>query len=335
MRKRPFGRTGEGRAVEQVVLESGEAAVAILSLGAIVRDWRIDGPAGSLPMVLGFPTVEAYERHARSHGAICGRVANRIKDARFTLDGKEYLLEANEGPNQLHGGPRGLGSRVWDMEVDGSAIELRFASPDGDQGFPGRVDFAVRYWLEGPRLVCEMRGMPDRPTPINLANHSYYNLGGGGTVKDHVLRVDAEAYTPTDKDLIPLGEIREVEGTHLDFREPREIGDTRLDQNVVLREGRDVSKPAARVECPRTGVGLELWTAEPGLQLFDAPEMTIEAKGHDGQSYGPFAGLCLEAQHFPDSLRHPEWPSIVRSPEEPYFQRLEVAIGREVRDRKG
>jgi aldose 1-epimerase len=221
------------------------------------------------------------------------------------------------------------------MEVDGSAIELRFASPDGDQGFPGRVDFAVRYWLEGPRLVCEMRGMPDRPTPINLANHSYYNLGGGGTVKDHVLRVDAEAYTPTDKDLIPLGEIREVEGTHLDFREPREIGDTRLDQNVVLREGRDVSKPAARVECPRTGVGLVLWTAEPGLQLFDAPEMTIEAKGHDGQSYGPFAGLCLEAQHFPDSLRHPEWPSIVRSPEEPYFQRLEVAIGREVRDRKG
>jgi aldose 1-epimerase len=328
MRKRPFGRTAGGRAVEQVVLESPEAAVAILSLGAVVRDWRIDGPAGSLPMVLGFPTVEAYERHARSHGAICGRVANRIKDARFSLDGKEYLLAANEGPNQLHGGPEGLGGRVWAMEVDGPAVELRLTSPDGDQGFPGAVDFSVRYWLEGRKLVCEMRGHPDRPTPINLANHNYYNLGGSGTVKDHVLRVDAEEYTPTDDDLIPLGEIRPVEGTHLDFREPREIGDTRLDQNLVLRPGRDVAQPAAWAECPRTGVRLELWTAEPGLQLFDAPEMVIGTPGHDGQAYGAYAGLCLEAQHHPDSLHHPDWPSIVRTPEEPYFQRLEVAIGR-------
>jgi aldose 1-epimerase len=328
MRKRPFGRTVGGRAVEQVVLESPEAAVAILSLGAVVRDWRIDGPAGSLPMVLGFPTVEAYERHARSHGAICGRVANRIKDARFSLDGEEYLLVANEGTNQLHGGPEGLGGRVWEMEVDGPAVELRLTSPDGDQGFPGAVDFSARYWLEGRKLVCEMRGHPDRPTPINLANHNYYNLGGSGTVKDHVLRVDAEEYTPTDKDLIPLGEIRPVEGTHLDFREPREIGDTRLDQNLVLRPGRDLAQPAAWTECPRTGVRLELWTAEPGLQLFDAPEMVIGTPGHDGQAYGAYAGLCLEAQHHPDSLHHPDWPSIVRTPEEPYFQRLEVAIGR-------
>lgn len=328
MKKRPFGRTADGRAVEQVVLESAGAAVAILSLGAVVRDWRIDAPTGSLPMVLGFPTVEAYERHARSHGALCGRVANRIKDARFSLDGKDYLLDANEGPNQLHGGPQGLGSRVWEMEVDGAAVELRLTSPDGDQGFPGTVAFAVRYWLEGARLVCEMRGLPDRPTPINLANHSYYNLGGSGTVRDHVLWVDAEAYMPTDDDLIPLGEIRPVEGTHLDFREPREIGDTRLDQNLVLRPGRDTARPAACAECPRTGVRLELWTAEPGLQLFDAPEMEIAAPGHDGQSYGPFAGLCLEAQHHPDSLHHPDWPSVIRTPEAPYFQRLEVAIAR-------
>jgi len=328
MKKRPFGRTAEGRAVEQVVLESADAAVAILSLGAVVRDWRIDGPTGSLPMVLGFPTVEAYERHARSHGAVCGRVANRIKDARFSLDGKDYILDANEGQNQLHGGPQGLGSRVWEMEVDGPAVELRLTSPDGDQGFPGTVAFSVRYWLEGDRLVCEMLGLPDRPTPINLANHSYYNLGGSGTVRDHLLWVDAEDYTPTDGDLIPLGEFRPVEGTHLDFREPREIGDTRLDQNLVLRPGRDTARPAARAECPRTGVGLELWTAEPGLQLFDAPEMVIATPGHDGQSYGPYAGLCLEAQHHPDSVHHPDWPSVIRTPEAPYFQRLEVAIAR-------
>jgi aldose 1-epimerase len=330
MKKRPFGRAADGRAVEQVVLESADAAVSILSLGAIVRDWRIDGPAGSLPMVLGFPTVEDYVHHARSHGAICGRVANRVRDARFTLDGREHLLVANEGANQLHGGPGGLATRVWEMDTDsgGGAVELRFASPDGDQGWPGAVDFAVSFRLQGPRLVCEMRGVPDRPTPINLANHNYYNLGGGGTVKDHVLWADAEAYTPTDAALIPLGDIRPVEGTHLDFREPREIGDTRLDQNLVLRPGRDAGRPAARVECPRSGVILELWTAEPGLQLFNASAMTIETTGHDGQRYGPYAGLCLEAQHFPDSLHHPDWPSIVRSPEQPYLQRLEVEIGR-------
>ena len=310
------------------MLESDAAAVSILSLGAIVRDWRIDGPDGSLPVVLGFPTVQAYVDHARSHGAICGRVANRVRDARFTLDGTEYRLVANEGPHQLHGGPGGLGSQIWEMETDGGAVELRFASPDGDQGWPGAVGFAVSYRLEGAKLVCEMRGRPDRPTPINLANHCYYNLGGVGTVKDHVLWVDAEAYTPTDAALIPLGEIR-AGGGHPP-RLPRAARDRRhpARPELVLREGRDAAMPAARVECPRTGVGLELWTAEPGLQLFDAPEMAIEAAGHDGQLYGPYAGVCLEAQHFPDSLHHPDWPSIVRTPEEPYFQRLEVEIGR-------
>ena len=133
MRKRPFGRTADGRLVEQVVLESDRAAVSILSLGAIVRDWRIDGPDGSLPMVLGFPTVEDYVHHARSHGAICGRVANRTRDARFTLDGREYRLTPNEGPHQLHGGPEGLGARIWEMEIDGGGRVGRAAARE-----PGR-----------------------------------------------------------------------------------------------------------------------------------------------------------------------------------------------------
>ncbi len=330
MKKRLFGRTEDGRAVEEVILESADAAVAVLSYGCVVRDWRVDSPGGSLPMVLGFPRIEDYERHSASHGAIVGRVANRIAGSRFTLDGTIYQLTPSEGPNQLHGGAVGLGRRVWRMEVDSSAgvVQLVYTSPDGEEGYPGAVDFAVTFRLEGPRLVCEMRGVPDRPTPINLANHSYYNLGGVGTVKDHLLWVDAEAYTPTDDALIPSGEIRPVEGTGLDFTAEREIGDTRLDVNLVLREGRDTKRPAARVLCPRTGMRLELVTAEPGLQLFDASSMTIGAKGHDGQSYGPYAGLCLEAQHFPDSLAHPDWPSIVRTPEATYFQRLEVEIAR-------
>jgi aldose 1-epimerase len=331
MRKRPFGRDDSGRAVEEVVLESSHAAVSILSLGCILRDWRMDGRnGGSLPMVLGFPRVEDYLRHARSHGQIVGRVANRTAGSGFELEGVDYALTPNEGANHLHGGAIGLGLRTWDMEVDSAAgsVALDYLSPDGEEGYPGAVAFRVSFRLEGPRLICEMSGHPDRPTPISLANHSYYNLGGSGTVKDHLLWLDAPDYTPTDAALIPTGEIRPVEGTPLDFTVEREIGDTRLDDNLVLRADRDRKQPAARVRCPRTGMRLEMWTDEPGVQVFDAPEMTIAAPGHDGQSYGPFAGLCLEAQHFPDSLHRPEWPSIIATPDAPYFQRLVVEIAR-------
>jgi aldose 1-epimerase len=328
MKKRLFGRDDAGRPVEQIVLESADGAVSILNYGCIVRDWRIDGPNGSLPMVLGFPRLEDYIHHSRSHGAIVGRVANRTAGARFSLDGLTYDLTPNDGPNHLHGGPLGLGRRIWEMEADTASglVQLTYASPDGEEGYPGAVDFTVTYRLEGPRLVCEMSGRPDRPTPINLANHNYYNLGGAGVVRDHVLWIDAPQYTPVGPDLIPDGTLRSVEGTDLDFRQPREIDETEIDTNLVLNPARDRSRPVARVECPRTEVSLRLWTEEPGLQVYDAFSMTIDVPGHDGQSYGPYAGLCLEAQHFPDSLHNPEWPTIIRSPEAPYFQRLAVEI---------
>ncbi len=331
MKKRLFGRTEDGRAVEEVVLEGPDAAVSILNYGCIVRDWRVDAPAGSLPMVLGFPRVDDYERHARSHGAIVGRIANRTANSEFTLDGTTYALTPSEGRHHLHGGPTGLGRRVWQMETDSTSgtVQLAYVSPDGEEGYPGTVAFTVTFRLDGPRLVCDMAGLPDRPTPIALANHSYYNLGGSGQVKDHLLWVDAADYTPTDAELIPLGEIRPVEGTPLDFSTEREIGDTVLDQNLVLTPGRDPGRPAARVRCPRTGMRLQLWTEEPGLQLFDAPEMTIGTRGLDGQSYGPFAGLCLEAQHFPDTMHNPDWPGIISTPDRPYHQRLVVEIARE------
>ncbi len=331
MKKRPFGRIDDGRAVEEVVLESGDAAVSILSYGCVVRDWRVDGPDGSLPMVLGFPRVEDYLRHSRSHGAIVGRVANRTANSTFDLDGKTWQLTPSEGRHHLHGGAVGLGNRVWTMEVDSGSgtVQLAYASPDGEEGYPGAVNFAVTFRLEGPRLICEMAGVPDRPTPVNLANHSYYNLGGAGTVKDHLLWVDAEEYTPTDAELIPTGEVRPLEGTPLDFSTEREVGDTKIDNNLDLRAGRDRKRAAARVRCPRTARRLELWTDEPCLQLFDASEMTIGTPGHEGQTYGPYAGLCLEAQHRPDSLHHPDWPSIICTPEAPYFQRLVVEIRRD------
>ena len=328
MRKRLFGRTQDGRPVEEMVLETADAAVSILNYGCVLRDWRVDSPRGTLPMVLGFPRLEDYLHHARSHGAIVGRVANRTANARFQFDGRTYDLAANEGPHHLHGGTVGLGSRLWQMEPDSAAgvVHLFYSSPDGEQGYPGNVDFSVSYRLEGPRLICEMGGAPDRPTPINLASHGYYNLGGEGRVSDHLLWVAAHEYTPTAADLIPNGTIRAVEGTPLDFSVEREIGDAALDHNLVLDPSRDRKRPSARVLCPRTARRLELWTDEPGLQLFDASHMTIAVPGHDGQTYGPYAGLCLEAQHFPDSLHNPDWPSIISTPENPYFQRLVVEI---------
>jgi aldose 1-epimerase len=329
MKKRVFGRDDQGRAVEEVTLESADAAVSILSYGSTVRDWRVDVDGRALPMTLGFPTLEGYLHFARSHGALCGRVANRIKGAAFELDGTTYPLLANNGPNTLHGGPLGLGKRIWTMETDSGSgrVQLSYASPDGEEGFPGAVAFTVTYRLDGPTLIAEMSGVPDRPTPINLANHNYYNLGGGGTVQDHILWLAAPDYTPVDADLIPTGEIQTVEGTPLDFREAREIGDADIDHNLVLDPERNKDKPSATVWCPRTEVGLSLVTAEPALQVFNAAQMEIAVPGLDGQRYGRFAGLCLEGQHFPDSLHQPEWPSIIRTPEAPYFQRLAVEIG--------
>lgn len=337
MMKRKFGRL-DGRDVTEVTLESDEAAVSILNYGCVLRDWRVDGSDGSLPMVLGFPHFEDYERHSRSHGAIVGRIANRTAGASFELDGRTYALTPNHGPNlrhHIHGGATGLGKRLWDMETDGAAeaVHLRYVSPDGEEGYPGTVTFDVTYRLEGSRLTCEMTGVPDRPTPINLAHHAYFNLGGGGTVRDHVLWIDAAEFTPLDADSIPLGTIEPVEGTHLDFLEPREIEASDpdrigIDNNFVLNPVRDPAEASAWASCPRTARRLRVWTGEPGLQIFNAATMTVGAPGHEGESYGPFAGLCFEAQHFPDSLHNPDWPSIIRSPEAPYLQRYVVDIDR-------
>jgi aldose 1-epimerase len=334
MKKRRFGAI-DGRDVEEVVLESADAAVSIIGYGCTLRDWRVDGARGSLPVVLGFRGIEDYVHHAQSHGAICGRVANRIAGARFTLEGTSYELVANHGPNTLHGGPTGLEKQVWEMDGDasGEAVQLRYLSPEGEGGFPGAVDFEITIRLDGPRLTYAMAARPDRPTPVSLAQHAYYNLGGEGDVLDHVLWVNAAEYTPSGPDLIPDGTIRTVEGTHLDFREPRSIDASDpdrigLDNNLVLPSGRDPQQPVARVTCPRGNLQLQLWTDQPGLQLFDAAQMVIDVPGHDGQRYGRFAGLCLEAQHFPDSVHHPDWPSIICTPEAPYAQRLEVEIDR-------
>lgn len=317
-----FG-THEGREVREAVLEDGETRVSILNYGCVTRDWRVRG----VPCVLGFDRFDDYPLHSRSFGIIAGRVANRTAFGRFGMAGETYQLAVKEpGDHHLHGGVLGLGRRLWEMEADGDkAVRLAYHSPDGEEGYPGAVDFTVDIRLEGHALAYEMRGEPDRVTPINLAQHNYYNLDGGGDVLDHRLRLAASRYTPTDATLIPTGEIAPVDGHHFDFRSGETIGAldpdrTGTDLNLVLDAPGEVATLTGR------DLTLTLSTDQPGVQVFNAPAMDVPVPGLDGIRYGPFAGVCLEAQHFPDALNQPSFPSILRSPDDPYIQNLRVEI---------
>lgn len=323
--------THEGEEIREGVLESAEARISVMSFGAVIRDWRVSAGGREIPVVLGFESFDPYPEHSKSFGIIAGRVANRTAFGRFTLDGEPYQLDLNHGGHHLHGGSKGLGVRNWAMEPDGDGLILSYASPDGEMGYPGHVAFRARFALDGARLVLEMEGDPDRPTPINLAQHNYYNLDGEGEVFDHHLWIAGGRYTPTDDALIPTGEIASVAGTVFDFREEarigaRDPGRAGADGNVVLDAGRDLAAPAATLRSDVTGLGLRLWTAEPAVQLFTAGTMDIAPLGHDGARMAPFCGVCLEAQHFPNSVNQPDWPSIIATPDAPYRQRLEVEI---------
>jgi aldose 1-epimerase len=318
------------RQVVEAVLETGEVRVAILSWGCTVRDWRVAGR----PVCLGFDRFEEYPDHSPYFGAVAGRVANRIAGGRFRLGGQDYRLACNDGPNHLHGGPDGIGRRVWDAEADSArnAVRFRYFSPDGEEGYPGAVRFAVTYRLDGHALHCTLEGVPDRPTPINLAQHNYYNLAGAGDIRGHSLRIDADHYLPVDAGLIPTGEIAPVAGTRFDFRTPRIYAEADPDRqghdhNYVLRPGRDPAAPAA--ELAAAGLRLRLRTDRPGLQLYTAARLGPAVPGLDGRRYGAFGGLCLEAQGFPDAINRPDWPGIVHTPEAPYFQRLVIEIAPE------
>ena len=321
-----------GHALETVTLESPEACVTLLNYGAITQDWRIAHENQQKPVILGYEDAQHYFTDPASLGVIAGRVANRTAQGRFTHNGLSYQLPVNQPPHHLHGGHQGLGKRFWTLEADSAqeAIELTYHSPDQEEGYPGAVDFRVAVRLQGSRLIYDLEARPDRPTPINLAQHTYYNLMGSGDIWAHQLQVDAEQYTPTDATLIPTGELASLQGTHFDFLQPQTLGAADpqrqgTDINLVLTTGRATTKPAAVLTAP-SGVTLRLWTDQPGLQLYNAMHLQPFTGGLSGQSHDRFGGLCLEPQHFPDSLNHPAFPSIWVTPEQPYRQRLEVEI---------
>lgn len=295
-------------------------AVAILSWGCVVQSWRVPDRTGvPREVTLGFPDFAPYPEHSRSFGIVAGRLANRVRDGRFTLAGTTYQLDRNRGPHHLHGGSQGLGRQNFALEADATSVRLTHTSPDGHMGYPGSVRFTVDIALSGTALTFSMTGVPDRPTPVSLAQHSYYALGG--PVADHRLTVAASRVTEIDDLVVPTGRILPVAGTAFDFRTPRAIGGTRLDLNFCL----DAGTPAVILE--GSDFRLALATDRPGLQVYDAYDLPpVPVPGHGGVLYGPWCAVALEAQDWPDAVNHEGFPSIIATPERPYRQTTSIAI---------
>ncbi len=338
--KQPWGKTADGQAVDLYTLTNASgASVQIATLGGTVVAINVPDKAGALGnVVLGFDTLDGFLTPHPFFGVLVGRYGNRIGKAQFTLDGTTYTLAKNNGENSLHGGRKGFDKYVWKTrEVpskDGLAIELTHVSPDGDEGFPGTLTATVVYtWTDTNGLRLDYSATTDKPTVVNLTNHTYFNLSAGKspTILDHQLQIIAARFTPVDKGLIPTGELRLVAGTPFDFTAGRRIGadidltkDEQIafgggyDHNFVLNGDAGTMRPAARVTEPTSGRVMEVSTAEPGVQFYTGNVLDGTITGRGGVKYVKRSGFCLETQHFPDSPNKPAFPSVVLRPGQTY-----------------
>ncbi|MER6067453.1 aldose epimerase family protein [Streptomyces sp. NPDC001817] len=304
-----FGTLSDGTEVHRWTLERAGTRVEVLTYGGVVRSVQVpdrDGRAANV--VLGFADLDGYLAHPGPYfGALIGRYANRIAQARFPLDGVVYALEPNNAPNSLHGGAVGFDKRVWAAQPVADGVRLSRVSPHGEEGFPGRLEVSATYTLDASgALRIAYEAVTDAATVINLTNHSYFNLAGSGHAGGHELRLAAARFTPVDADLIPTGALEDVTGSRFDFRTPRKVG-SGYDHNFVLDKGvTDVPEEVAELHDPASGRTLTVATTEPGLQLYTAD--------HLGEPFAPGDGIALETQHFPDSPNREEFPSTVLRP---------------------
>jgi aldose 1-epimerase len=340
VKKELFGKTADGVAVDQYILTNDAGMTAkIITYGAILTELDVPDRDGKLgDVVLGFDNLKDYLERNPHFGATTGRVANRIAKGKFTLDGKEYTLAINNGPNSLHGGRKGFDKQLWKAKEkstpNAAGVELSYQSKDGEEGYPGNLSVTVVYSLTNDNaLRIDYTATTDKATPVNLTNHSYFNLAGSQSsdILGHELMIAAEKYTPADETQIPTGEIRPVKDTPLDFTTPRRIGE-RIDQlksspgggydhNYVLNSGGKTEPAfAVRVSEPKTGRILEMYTTEPAVQFYTGNYLDGRLTGRGGVVYKKHAGFCLEAQHFPDSVHHDNFPSIILKPGEVYRQ---------------
>jgi aldose 1-epimerase len=347
-----FGTLASGQRAELFTLRNQHGIeVQITNYGGIITSLRTPDRAGHFSdIVLGYDNLAAYVANSPYFGAIVGRYANRIARGHFTLDGTTYTLAVNNGPNSLHGGLRGFDKVVWTARPfrtqDVQGVTLDYISPDGEEGYPGTVHAAVNYALTADdRLIVQYAATTNKATPINLSQHSYWNLAGNASrdILGHVLTINADATTPVDSTLIPTGEIAPVEGTPFDFRTPTPIG-ARIDQrqntqirygngydhNFVLNRGAaapDALVLAARVVEPSSGRTMEISTTEPGLQFYSGNFLDGSITGKGGAVYRFRYGLALETQHFPDSPNHPNFPSTILRPGQQYHSRTVFRFG--------
>ncbi|MCX4726802.1 aldose epimerase family protein [Streptomyces sp. NPDC090052] len=314
----PFGRLPDGTSVHRWTLERGGTRVRVLTYGGIVQSAEVPDRAGAVTGVaLGFPDLAGYLASPGPYfGALVGRYANRIAGGVFELDGRTYRLPRNNPPHSLHGGDRGFDKRVWDAEATDHGVRLSRVSPDGEEGFPGRLAVSVTYRLaESGALRISYEATTDAPTVVSLTNHSYWNLAGAGSgsAAGHELRIGASRVTPVDAELIPTGELAPVAGTRFDFRQARKVGPG-YDHNYVL-DGPE----AAELSDPASGRVLTITTSEPGLQLYTGDHI-------DDGPFGPGAGIALETQRFPDTPNRPEFPGAVLRPDDVFVSETAYAF---------
>ncbi|GAB5439197.1 aldose epimerase family protein [Falsiruegeria mediterranea] len=308
--------------IRRHVLNDGDVSVAILSLGCITQDWLFPVRGKQVSAVLGYRDPQAYVHNPYYLGAIVGRVANRTSGAVFELNGERFALDTNEPPHHLHGGTRGLHTHNWTMEADGNrAVQLQTTSPDGEGGYPGQLELTVTIALQGHRLTYDMVARSDRPTPVNLAQHSYYAFGQA------TVQIPAKTYTPVDEQMIPLGTVEPLLGKPFDFGDAKPLSEAvsegkGLDMNFVL--------DGTRVEARGGGLHLRMETDQTCLQLYTAQHLRRVAEPLAGQTHTPFSGFCLEPQGFPNAINTPGFPLSLATPEQSYRQRLTVSIHEEV-----
>lgn len=313
------------------------AAAAITNYGARIVGLAVPGKDGKLvDVVLGYDSLSGYMKKGEPFfGAIIGRYGNRIGKGKFTLDGTEYQLDINDGPNSLHGGSKGFHARMWDAkQLSDSSLEFTYTSPDKEMGYPGELKATVVYTLTSDNaLNIDYSATSNKATPVNLTNHAYFNLNGEGssTINDHLLMINADGFTPVDSTLIPTGVIAPVKNTPFDFTVPTAIGarvdsaDVQLkngkgyDHNFVLRDSSKAMKLAATVYGPQSGIFMEVYTNEPGIQFYGGNFLTgKDNDGKHGHAYGYRSAFCLETQHFPNSPNQASFPSTILKPGENY-----------------
>lgn len=311
---KPFGNT-DGEEVSLYTIKNRNGVeVSITNYGGTITSIMTPDRSGVFgDVVLGYETLDDYVKNPRYFGALIGRFANRIAGGKFSLEGVEYQLAQNNGKNHLHGGVKGFDKRVWNSSETDNGLHLEHFSEDGEENYPGNLSVAVDYSVsDDNELRIDYHATTDKDTIVNLTNHSYFNLRGEGTILDHELMLRAGSFTPIADDLIPTGEIRPVEGSRMDFRTGRVIGDGGYDHNFVLDDWDHGSiKLIARLRESRSGRVMEVFTTQPGVQFYSGNFLDGSLIGKGGVRYEKYAALCLETQHFPDSPNQPNFPTTV------------------------